>query len=83
MKWHIGHMIDVEVLKQKRAAYDQEIVATLSQQLSWTIRPRVRSNEPDADGAVYAAAPRPRLCCDAVATIELIAPQGDPAGPHD
>nr|WP_274607042.1 PDDEXK nuclease domain-containing protein [Agrococcus sp. KRD186] len=34
MNWHIGHMIDVEVLKQKRAAYDQEIVATLSQQLT-------------------------------------------------
>ncbi|PID97217.1 MAG: hypothetical protein CSA84_00300 [Actinomycetales bacterium] len=34
--WHIGRMIDVEVLKEGRAGYDQEIVATLSPLLSWS-----------------------------------------------
>jgi predicted nuclease of restriction endonuclease-like (RecB) superfamily len=34
MNWHIGRMIDVEVLKEQRAGYDREIVATLSQQLT-------------------------------------------------
>lgn len=32
--WYIGRMIDVEVLKEGRAGYDQEIVATLSPQLT-------------------------------------------------
>lgn len=32
--WYIGRMIDVEVLKEVRAGYDQEIVATLSPQLT-------------------------------------------------
>ncbi|GAB3923259.1 hypothetical protein GCM10011575_00820 [Microlunatus endophyticus] len=36
MNWHIGRMIDVEVLREGRAGYDQEIVATLSHQLSWS-----------------------------------------------
>lgn len=36
MNWHIGHMIDVEVLGEDRAGYDKEIVATLSQQLNWS-----------------------------------------------
>lgn len=34
MYWHIGRMIDVDVLREKRAGYDQEIVATLSPQLT-------------------------------------------------
>lgn len=34
MNWHIGRMIDVEVLRESRAGYDKEIVATLSQQLA-------------------------------------------------
>lgn len=34
MNWHIGRMIDTEVLKERRAGYDQEIVATLSRQLT-------------------------------------------------
>lgn len=34
MNWHIGRMIDVEVLKEDRAGYGQEIVASLSQQLT-------------------------------------------------
>lgn len=34
MNWHIGRMIDVEVLKETRAGYDQEIVAALSPQLT-------------------------------------------------
>jgi predicted nuclease of restriction endonuclease-like (RecB) superfamily len=34
MNWHIGRMIDVEVLREGRAGYDQEIVATLSPQLT-------------------------------------------------
>lgn len=34
MNWHIGRMIDVEVLGEGRAGYDQEIVATLSPQLT-------------------------------------------------
>ena len=34
MNWHIGRMIDVEVLKEGRAGYDEEIVATLSPQLT-------------------------------------------------
>lgn len=33
MNWHIGRMIDVEVLGERRAGYDKEIVATLSRQL--------------------------------------------------
>lgn len=33
MNWHIGRMIDVDVLGESRAGYDREIVATLSQQL--------------------------------------------------
>ena len=32
--WYIGRLIDVEVLKEGRAGYDQEIVATLSPQLT-------------------------------------------------
>jgi hypothetical protein len=36
MYWHIGRMIDVDVLREKRAGYDQEMVATLSPQLSWS-----------------------------------------------
>jgi predicted nuclease of restriction endonuclease-like (RecB) superfamily len=32
--WHIGRMIDVEVLNERRAGYDQEIVASLGQQLT-------------------------------------------------
>ena len=32
--WHIGHMIDVEVLKENRAGYDREIVASLERQLT-------------------------------------------------
>ncbi|WP_220456831.1 DUF1016 N-terminal domain-containing protein [Changpingibacter yushuensis] len=35
MNWHIGHMIDVEVLKENRAEHGQEIAATLSPRLSW------------------------------------------------
>lgn len=34
MNWHIGRMIDLEVLQEGRAGYDQEIVATLSPQLT-------------------------------------------------
>ena len=34
--WYIGRMIDVEVLKEGRAGYDEEIVATLSPKLSWS-----------------------------------------------
>lgn len=36
MNWHIGRMIDAEVLQEARAGYDQNIVATLERQLSWT-----------------------------------------------
>jgi len=32
--WHIGSRIRQDILKQKRAAYGKEIVATLSQQLT-------------------------------------------------
>ncbi len=32
--WYIGRMIDVEVLKEGRADYDQEIVATLARELA-------------------------------------------------
>lgn len=34
MNWHIGRMIDVEVLKEARAGYDKEIVASLEPQLT-------------------------------------------------
>ncbi|MGB3733278.1 PDDEXK nuclease domain-containing protein [Microbacterium sp.] len=34
LNWHIGRMIDVEVLKESRADYGRQIVATLSQQLT-------------------------------------------------
>ncbi|HWV50330.1 MAG TPA: PDDEXK nuclease domain-containing protein [Microbacterium sp.] len=34
MNWHIGRMIDVEILTEVRAGYDAEIVATLSRQLT-------------------------------------------------
>lgn len=34
MNWHIGRMIDADVLREERAGYGQEIVATLSQQLT-------------------------------------------------
>lgn len=34
MNWHIGRMIDVDVLREERAGYGKEIVATLSQQLT-------------------------------------------------
>ncbi|MGB4777761.1 PDDEXK nuclease domain-containing protein [Microbacterium sp.] len=36
MNWHIGRMIDVEVLNGGRADYDREIVATLSPELGWS-----------------------------------------------
>jgi hypothetical protein len=32
--WHMGRRIRVDILKRKRAAYGEEIVATLSQQLT-------------------------------------------------
>ncbi|WRS29199.1 PDDEXK nuclease domain-containing protein [Actinomycetaceae bacterium MB13-C1-2] len=32
--WYIGRMIDVEVLREERAGYEQEIVATLARQLT-------------------------------------------------
>ncbi|MEV4633557.1 hypothetical protein AB0J79_09980 [Rhodococcus coprophilus] len=35
MNWQIGHLIDTEVLAEQRAEYAQEIVVTLSRQLSW------------------------------------------------
>lgn len=34
MNWRIGQMIDAEILQKGRAGYDQEIVATLSPQLT-------------------------------------------------
>jgi predicted nuclease of restriction endonuclease-like (RecB) superfamily len=34
MNWQIGHFIETEVLAERRADYDQEIVATLSRQLT-------------------------------------------------
>lgn len=34
MNWHIGRMIDVDVLSTQRAGYDREIVASLSRQLT-------------------------------------------------
>lgn len=36
MYWQIGRLIDVEVLREGRAGYDQEIVGTLWRQLSWS-----------------------------------------------
>lgn len=36
MNWHIGRMIDADVLREERAGYGQEIVATLSHKLSWS-----------------------------------------------
>lgn len=34
--WYIGRMIDVAVLHEDRAGHDQELVASLAQQVSWT-----------------------------------------------
>ncbi len=34
--WYIGRMIDVAVLREGRAGHDQELVASLAQQVSWT-----------------------------------------------
>jgi len=34
--WQIGSRIRQDILKEKRARYGKEIVATLSQQLSWS-----------------------------------------------
>src|SRR3990172_4103200 len=34
--WQIGKRINAEILKGKRAKYGEEIIATLSQQLSWS-----------------------------------------------
>lgn len=34
MNWHIGRMIDVEVLHEARAGYSEEIVASLEPQLT-------------------------------------------------
>jgi hypothetical protein len=34
--WKVGERIHREVLKEKRAEYGQEIVPTLSRQLSWS-----------------------------------------------
>ncbi|WP_188503831.1 PDDEXK nuclease domain-containing protein [Nesterenkonia alkaliphila] len=34
MNWHIGRMIDVEILQENRAGYDQEIVVSLARQLT-------------------------------------------------
>lgn len=34
--WHIGRIIDVAVLHEERAGHDQELVASLAQQVSWT-----------------------------------------------
>lgn len=52
MNWRIGRMIDVEVLREGRAGYAQEIVASLEPQLSWThikrycrcLRPKLASS---------------------------------------
>lgn len=35
MNWEIGHLIDTEVLQERRTGDAREILATLSQQLSW------------------------------------------------
>src|SRR5205809_1143685 len=34
LNWQIGKRIEIEILKQKRAGYGKQIVATLSQQLT-------------------------------------------------
>lgn len=34
--WYIGRSIDVAVLREGRAGHDQELVASLAQQVSWT-----------------------------------------------
>jgi len=36
MYWHIGELINREVLGYERADYGKQIVATLSQQLTWS-----------------------------------------------
>ena len=36
LNWHIGKRIQEEILKNKRAEYGSQIVATLSQQFSWS-----------------------------------------------
>jgi len=36
MYWHIGKLINDEILQNKRAEYGKEIVVTLSRQLSWS-----------------------------------------------
>jgi hypothetical protein len=36
MYWHIGERINREVLDNQRAEYGKQIVATVSQQLSWS-----------------------------------------------
>ena len=34
--WQVGHRIRTDILREKRAAYGSEIIATLSRQLSWS-----------------------------------------------
>ncbi len=34
--WRIGMRINKEIFKRKRAAYGKQILATLSQELTWT-----------------------------------------------
>ena len=34
--WQIGNRIRQDILKEKRAEYGEEIISTLSRQLSWT-----------------------------------------------
>ncbi len=66
MNWHIGRMIDVEVLRQERAGHDQELVASLGRQL----RPHQRG-VPHAHSAAPLAYPWARFPSRACRTRTL------------
>jgi hypothetical protein len=63
-----GGLIDVAVLREGRAGHDQELVASLGQQLTAQVRARLRPDEPVPDGAVLSAVRRARTCCVTGAT---------------
>ena len=74
--WRIGKRINEELLKGKQAEYDEEIVSTLSQELT-----RDYGSSITLLLHVWCALPRLFLwtdCCYTVATIELVSFQGDP-----
>jgi hypothetical protein len=54
LHWQIGHRVRRDILKEKRAEYGEEIVATLSRQLGWSHFVEVLPLQKHLQGDYYA-----------------------------